>query len=95
MYPKTVYLPITIASAEQLLTVARRNGWKDDPNVSEEENINQAETFCFQLYRNIMIKQLAIPFMEITKEEIENLTRTKVAEINAIAENAVGQVELE
>lgn len=95
MYPKTVYLPITIASAEQLLTVARRNGWKDDPNVSEEENINQAETFCFQLYRNIMIKQLAIPFVEITKEEIENLTRTKVAEINAIAENAVGQVELE
>lgn len=95
MYPKTVYLPITIASAEQLLTVARRNGWKDDSNVSEEENINQAETFCFQLYRNIMIKQLAIPFVEITKEDIENLTRTKVAEINAIAENAVGQVELE
>ena len=95
MYPKTVYLPITITSANQLLKVANRNGWKNNPELSDEENLANAETFCFALYRDFMIKKVADPFIETAKEEGEEIIRQKVAEINEMAEQAVGVVETE
>lgn len=94
MYPKTVYLPITIGSAEQLRFVASKKGWVSNPQLTEEENLTNAEAVAFAAYRQVMVEQLADPFIQ--KElatTLETVRQQIIADAKTLAEQAVGQPE--
>ena len=94
MYPKTIYLPITIESKEKLLLVAQSKGWVSNPELTEEENLANAEAMCLEFYRKVMVEQLADPFIQYKlKNDLENYRKQIVEESTALAEQAVGQPE--